>query len=49
MRPLPKDGEKPLDKGAGWDDLIQWLAYKEGKAIIQFDAAPQPEAKPNQK
>ena len=35
--------------GAGWDDLILWLTYKGAKAMIPFDAAPLPEAKPNQK
>jgi serine/threonine protein kinase len=44
MRPLPKDEKNPL---AGisidddWnDDLILWMAYKEAKALIGFDAAP---------
>jgi hypothetical protein len=51
MKPLPKDENNPL---AGitnlnsWDDLILWLAYKEAKAVIQFDGAPIPAAKPNQ-
>jgi hypothetical protein len=39
MKPLPKDQQNPLANGASWDDLILWLAYKEAKATIQFDAA----------
>jgi hypothetical protein len=27
---------------AYWDDLILWLAYKEAKDLIPFDAAPAP-------
>jgi hypothetical protein len=42
MRPLPKDDKNPLAGNAGHDDLILWLAYKEAKALIQFDAAPAP-------
>jgi hypothetical protein len=43
MRPLPKDEKNPL-AGIGiddnWqDDLILWMAYKEAKALIGFDAA----------
>ena len=41
MKPLPADEQKPLFGGAGregHDDLIMWLAYKEAKAMIQFDA-----------
>jgi WD40 repeat protein len=40
MKPLPKDEQNPLVNGADWDDLILWLAYKEAKALIGFDAAP---------
>jgi hypothetical protein len=48
MRPLPKDEKNPLagisisgDWDGDWnDDLILWLAYKEAKALIGFDAAP---------
>jgi hypothetical protein len=40
MKPLPKDEQNPLpDNVYPWDDLILWLAYKEAKALIQFDAA----------
>ena len=37
MKPLPKDEQKPLANNATHDDLILWLAYKEAKAMIQFD------------
>ena len=40
MKPLPADEQNPLAGGANADDLILWLAYKEAKAMIQFDAAP---------
>jgi WD40 repeat protein len=40
MKSLPKDEQNPLVNGADWDDLILWLAYKEAKALIAFDAAP---------
>jgi hypothetical protein len=49
MTPLPKDEKNPLAGGASADDLTLWLAYKEAKALIGFDAAPRPEAKPNRK
>jgi hypothetical protein len=49
MKPLPKYEKNPLAGGASADDLILWLAYKEAKALIQFDAAPPPEAKRGQK
>jgi hypothetical protein len=42
MKPLPKDEKNPLAGGATTDDLILWLAYKEAKALIGFDAAPGP-------
>ena len=35
MEPLPKDEKNPLAV-----DLILWLAYKEAKELIKFDAAP---------
>ena len=40
MKPLPVDEQKPLAGGADGNDLILWLAYKEAKAMIQFDATP---------
>ena len=39
MKPLPPDDQNPLTGNATHDDLILWLAYKEAKALIQFDAA----------
>jgi hypothetical protein len=49
MRPLPVDEQKPLLGGANADELIMWLAYKEAKAMIQFDATPAAEAQPHTK
>ena len=49
MKPLPKDERNPVSGGAGQDDLILWLAYKEAKAMIQFDAAPAASKKPDGK
>src|SRR5262249_48128595 len=47
MKPLPKDEKNPLADGATPDDLILWMAYKEARALIQFDppsiAAAQPD------
>jgi len=40
MKPLPKVEKNPLAGNANADDLILWLAYKEAKALIQFDAVP---------
>jgi hypothetical protein len=37
MKPPPKDEQNPLANNATHDDLILWLAYKEAKALIQFD------------
>jgi hypothetical protein len=42
MKPLPKDEKNPLAGGASVDDLMLWLAYKEAKGLIRFDAAPAP-------
>jgi WD40 repeat protein/serine/threonine protein kinase len=44
MKPLPKDENNPLAGKVTDDDLILWLAYKEAKATIKFDAAPPPKA-----
>jgi serine/threonine protein kinase/Flp pilus assembly protein TadD len=44
MKALPVDEKKLLDRESGHDDLILWLAYKEAKALIKFEAAP-PKAK----
>jgi serine/threonine protein kinase/WD40 repeat protein len=49
MKPLPKDEQNPLTNVADRNDLIVWLAYKEAKALIQFDAAPPPNAKNDSK
>jgi hypothetical protein len=40
MRPLPADEKNPLDRDSSADDLIVWMAYKEAKGMIKFDAAP---------
>jgi hypothetical protein len=42
MKPLPRDEKNPLVGDAGAYDLILWLAYKEAKALIGFDAPPAP-------
>jgi hypothetical protein len=42
MKPLPEDEQNPLAGGASPDDLMLWLAYKEAKGLIRFDAAPAP-------
>ena len=49
MKRLPKDEQNPLANGANRNDLILWLAYKEAKALIQFDAAPPPKAEKDKK
>jgi hypothetical protein len=49
MKPLPKDEKNPLAGNASADDLILWLAYKEAKALIQFETAPPPKAPGDQK
>ncbi|MGO9467263.1 MAG: tetratricopeptide repeat protein [Isosphaeraceae bacterium] len=49
MKPLPADEQKPLLGGAYHDDLIMWLAYKEAKAMIQFDATRATGAQPHTK
>jgi tetratricopeptide (TPR) repeat protein len=42
---LPQDENNPLAGRVVGFDLIVWLAYKEAKALIGFDAAPPPEKK----
>ncbi len=49
MKPLPVDEQKPLLGGADENDLIMWLAYKEAKALIPFDATPAAPAQPHTK
>jgi hypothetical protein len=44
MKPLSKDEQNPLAGNANHDDLILWLAYKEAKALIQFDSGPPPKS-----
>ena len=45
MKPLPEH-ERDIMAGteAISDQLIQWLAYKEARAMMQFDASPPPKA-----
>jgi len=38
MKPLPTDERQPLANGAGHDDVIFWLAYKEAKALLEPEA-----------
>jgi serine/threonine protein kinase len=49
MKPLPADEQNPLGVDAYHDDLILWLAYKEAKALIGFDAPPAIQPKPEEK
>jgi WD40 repeat protein/serine/threonine protein kinase len=49
MRPLPADEKKPLDGETNADDLILWMAYKEAKAMIKFDAQPPGKGKKERK
>jgi tetratricopeptide (TPR) repeat protein len=49
MKPLPKDEQNPPTGDAYWDDLILWLAYKEAKAMIPFDATRAAPAQPGTK
>jgi uncharacterized protein HemY len=49
MKPLPKDEKNPLADGATSDDLILWMAYKEARALIQFDPPPIPPPQPDKK
>ena len=38
MKPLPGDEQNPFLAGADHNDLIMWLAYKEAKAMLKFEA-----------
>ena len=49
MKPLPADEQNPLAGSAGEGDLILWLAYKEAKAMIRFEAALAPPERPHGK
>ncbi len=44
MKPLPADDRNPLSGDASHEDLILWLAYKEAKAMIGFNAGTPPKA-----
>jgi serine/threonine protein kinase/Leucine-rich repeat (LRR) protein len=41
MRPLPKDPSRPFADHS-LDDVVAALAYKEAKALIEFDEVPKP-------
>ena len=49
MRPLPTDEKNPLGDKDNADDLILWMAFKEAKVLIRFDAAPSAKAENNHK
>jgi hypothetical protein len=49
MKLLPKDEKNPRAGNAYHNDLIVWMAYKEAKALIQFDPAPTAPAPPGGK
>ena len=49
MRRHPADDENPLAGAANAGDLLLWLAYKEAKALLKFDAAPPPKAENDKK
>ena len=42
VKPLPADEKNPLVRNANADDVILWLAYKEAKELIRFEATPPP-------
>ncbi len=43
VKPLPADEKNPLAGNADADDLILWLAYKEARELIRFEATPPPQ------
>jgi tetratricopeptide (TPR) repeat protein len=45
LKPRPADEKNPLSGDTNHDDLVLWLAYKEAKAMIHFDAAAAPESR----
>ena len=49
MKPFPKDEKNPLADNSNFDDLILWMACKEAKALIKFDAVPVTEVQRNGK
>jgi tetratricopeptide (TPR) repeat protein len=42
MRALPDDDQNPLASGASGDDIIIWLAYREGAALLGIESSGQP-------
>jgi WD40 repeat protein/tetratricopeptide (TPR) repeat protein len=40
MQPLPKDEQNPLVNVANSDFLIVWMAYREARALLNFDPSP---------
>jgi Flp pilus assembly protein TadD len=40
MKTLPADEQNPMTDGITENNLVIWLAYKEAKALIHFDAVP---------
>jgi hypothetical protein len=51
MKPLPEDENNPFATGIAYeylDNLIMWMAYKEAKATIQFDAGTPSGAETNE-
>src|SRR5262249_20568401 len=40
MKPLPADEDNPLSGNLPHEDLMLWLAYKEARALLKFEAAP---------
>ena len=49
MKPFPRDEKNPLAGKASHNDLILRMAYKEAKALIQFEPAPAAPAPPSGK
>jgi tetratricopeptide (TPR) repeat protein len=56
MKPLPADEKNPLTNvaapvggGDSQEYLILWLAHKEAKALIKFEAAPRPKGRDGKK
>jgi hypothetical protein len=43
MKPLPADEQNPPLDFSFANDAVLWLAYKEAKALIGFDAPPAPQ------
>jgi hypothetical protein len=44
MKPLPADERSALT--VSHDDVVLWLAYKEARALIQFEPTTRPQAEP---